>query len=559
MSKFWTRLARRGAQGERGAILIMATAGVVLAVVAAALAVDLGTLAQERRRDQKVADLAAIDAARDFPNMQARALESAQRNGLPTTAGYAITAVEGTKVGGTCVASAGAGKVCVTVTSPHKNNFLAGSQIVQARAVAGTLAEAGYTIGSSLASASLDDATTNVPILNRVFGRFLGGLTGQANLLSYKGLAEGNVTLRQLQAAFGVGTLNELMTSNITMGQLLTATATALNNQGTVAAIDAHNRVLELQSVTTNTATFKLGDFIEASQGSGDSALDGNLNVLELITAGAEVANKNNLIDAGSIISLPVPGVGTLSTKLSIRVIEGPKWYRGLPGAGSYRKTSQLEITLTPTIDVNFTSTTLLLLTANLRLVGDLPVKFTAAGAEGLLQSVRCTAPNQGVTVQATSLPVTTHTSANLSIYSQGVPLVGGNVRVNLAVSPSDVNTITGGPYNLVFNYPNDFTPPDPDGQTTPGAPAGIDLTTGNVSVSVGVLGLSIPLLGSLTLSGVANAVIDPVLDPVMTAVANYLTTPALKSLGVRVGPVDVTAPADWFNPATCGQPGLVQ
>ena len=65
MSWMWKRLRRQA--DERGAILVVAVAGVVLATIAAALAVDLGRQAAEKRTDQKVADLAALDGARALP------------------------------------------------------------------------------------------------------------------------------------------------------------------------------------------------------------------------------------------------------------------------------------------------------------------------------------------------------------------------------------------------------------------------------------------------------------------------------------------------------------
>ncbi len=52
---------------ERGSILVLSSVGLVLAMVATALSVDLGRLAQERRKNQKVADLAALDAVRVLP------------------------------------------------------------------------------------------------------------------------------------------------------------------------------------------------------------------------------------------------------------------------------------------------------------------------------------------------------------------------------------------------------------------------------------------------------------------------------------------------------------
>lgn len=573
MSKIWRR-----DKGERGAILVMSTVGVVLAVVAAALAVDLGTLAQERRRDQKVADLAALDAIRHpVGEWNARANESAARNGFPSGPGYSVTAVEGIKnASGACEASPGLGKVCVTVISPHKNNFVPGNATIVARAVAGPKAEAGFKMGSSLASASIDDAT-NLPILNRVFGRFLAGPTGQANVLSYKGLADVGMTWGQLQSQLGFGTLNELMNANLTMGQLLTATGTILNNQGTAAAISAYNDIVRLQSTTTSTATFKLGEMLTVAQGSEDKAAAGTVNVFELITGSAELANKNTFIDAGAFVDIPVNlgplGNHTLSTKLGLKVIEGPKWYYG-PVNGTVIKTSQMEVTLTPHLDIDFTAPLYNILSllsiignSNLQIVGDFPIKFTAAGALGTLEAIRCSNPNQGITVGVTSLPITTTASGNLSIaLSTVLNILTGDIKVNVNIDEeTSAQNIPGGPYHPEFAWSSDFTPPDPDGQTMPGAPVGVTLNQGNVTTTVGAAGLTelVGLLtGRLRLDGsgsVEAAILDPILNRVMNeVVAKYLTTPVLKALGVAVGPVDVWAPAEWFDPASCGQPGLL-
>lgn len=576
MSKIWRRLTRGGTGDERGAILILSTVGVVLAVVAAALAVDLGTLAQERRRIQKVADLAALDAVRDVPaNYDAKAKESAVRNGFPVAAGYNVVAVEGTKTGGTCVPSAGAGKACVTVTAPHKNDFLAGNQIVVARAVAGPSAQAGFWMGSSLLSASLDNATENLPLLNRVFGRWLGGPTGQASVVSYKGLADTSVQLRQLQAALGFGTPNELFNTNITMGQLLHATGVVLNNQGTAAALSAYNDIIRLENTTTSTAQFKLGDFLKVSQGYENKALDGSINVFELITGGAQVANKNNLIDAGTVIHLPIDYLApiadvTADATLKLKVIEGPKHYFGPVGGSA--TTSQIEVTLGTHVDVgsNLVVPTWLLNllsisgSEGLHIIGDVTAKYTAGGATGTLSAIRCANPNQGITVSVVSQPLTTHVEGTASIYDSSIlSFITGNVKVNVSFSPPDVSTPVGGPYAIDLAYPNDYAPNDPDGKSTPGTPVGITLGEGNVSTSAGAAGLLNTVLTTLKLEGansVEAAIINPILNPVLNAVANHLTTPALKALGVSLGPVDVWAsiPDGDFDPAGCGQPGLL-
>jgi uncharacterized membrane protein len=63
-------IVRRHQRDERGTILIMSIAGLIMAIFASALAVDLGRQAQEKKSDQLIADLAALDAARELEPLQ---------------------------------------------------------------------------------------------------------------------------------------------------------------------------------------------------------------------------------------------------------------------------------------------------------------------------------------------------------------------------------------------------------------------------------------------------------------------------------------------------------
>lgn len=556
MSRVWKR------RDERGAILVMSTVGFVLAIIASALAVDLGRIAQERRRDQKVADLAALDAVRELGNgdaaIQTAAQASAVRNELPD--GATVTAFEGTLTDGECIQQGGTGQVCVTISSTIDNSFRPGSRNVLARALAEKQEGAAFTIGSSVASASLD---TQLPILNGVFNRLLQ-TSGTVNLVSWQGVADANVKVRDLQTALGFGTLDELLTSDITAGQLLQATATALNNQGTVAALEAATRIASLAAVAQNTTRFKLGEYINVAQGYENKALDGSVDVLQLITAGAQLANKNNFVDAGSVMTVPNPlGGPVLTMSLGLKVIEGPKIYIGPEGGPvPALRTAQVEVTLTPHIDVNFDAPLINLLgivlgQSPLRLVGDLPVKFSAGEALGTLTDVRCTG-TPGITVSVDRSAVTTSTWANLRVTSQGVvdtlANVRADVRVGSSASPVTATAANPPPDTLVFSYPNEFTQPDPDGKSTGGAAPSLSVSPANVSTTVGVLGL--PL--NLSIGSVANAVINPILVPLISQVISRATGPALKALGISIGPVDVTAPAEYFDPAACGTPTLV-
>lgn len=47
--------------------MILSVVGMVLAMIAGGLAIDLGFVAQEAREAQKMADLAALDASRVLP------------------------------------------------------------------------------------------------------------------------------------------------------------------------------------------------------------------------------------------------------------------------------------------------------------------------------------------------------------------------------------------------------------------------------------------------------------------------------------------------------------
>src|SRR5438128_1310886 len=104
------------AEREHGSIMIMAAAAAVVMILAAALAVDIGRQALDKRNDRRVADLASLDTVRALDDvnpcnsstLQAHlvdvATQSANRNGykLPDTAdGHSLSVVAGTFSNGT--------------------------------------------------------------------------------------------------------------------------------------------------------------------------------------------------------------------------------------------------------------------------------------------------------------------------------------------------------------------------------------------------------------------------------------------------------------------------
>lgn len=514
---------------ERGAILIMATVGVVLAVVAAALAVDLGTIAQERRRDQKIADLAALDAVRDIPNAQAKAQASATRNNFPTAAGYTVVAIEGNKVGGTCQGSVGSGMVCVTVTSPAKNSFLPGSSVIVARAVAGAQPMGGFMIGSSLVT--LDSSRST--LLNKFLGGMLKGSDLSLSLVSYQGLAGANITLDALRmqlASLGVsaGNVSSLLSSNITMAQLLQASANALTAQGDVANATILNN---LRLAITNTTQFNLGKFMQVSQGADNVALASQMNIFQLVTAAAQVANGSNFIDISNV-GIAIPNVS--STGVKLQVIQPPQYRFGPVGASV--STAQIDLSVTTTL--NALPVVLGLIGANIS--GTLPIHVTGAGATGTIKAINCgVSPSMTITVDPTafsgSASGSLHVAALLPIAD--IPITD--------VVPS----VDGPPVDQTWSYPSQFPPPlgTSTTQHAGSQPIGLQsLTNINAGTPVILGALPLPIGSIVTL--VLGAV-----KPVLGLVDNSVLTPLLTALGIDVGSADTTALS-----MTCGQPGLV-
>lgn len=534
------RRASAGPREERGAILVISTIGVVVAIIATALSVDLGRLGQERRRDQKVADMAALDAVRDVAQRQPRAEAAAVRNGFPTGPGYSVVTELGRMAGGSFVVDPTGDAVRVTVTSPFENAFLPGSRSVSATAVAKVRKDAGFSIGSSLARVN---GTVNAPLMNRILEPLLGASSGTLTLdaVSYQGLSAGSVKLGEVATAMGFGTVNELLTANVKLKDLIRATATVLNNHGDVLAV----KVNQIADSTNSSKTLTVGNMIKVTQGAEDSAAGAMVNVLQLISGSAQVANKGSFLTASGIANVPVTGVGTLGTSMGIKVIEPPRIYIG-PVGGSV-STSQVEITFNSTIDVPLTG----LLGGVLKATGNLPVKVVGAGATGTLTNVVCSGAGQGITVGVDTQSVATSVNSAVNLYVLSTAaLAASNVTVQGSATGADAP-----PTSLSFAYPSEFSPPAAS-KTTPGSPMNANLTTSPVAGNVSIK-LSLLTTVSVSASVVSQAVLDASV-PLINQLKVRAGGQELAALGMSVGIADVAALKDAFDPTKCGSPGLV-
>jgi len=525
---------------ERGAILVLSAVFMVVMVVLVALAVDIGFLGNDKRDDHKMADLAALDGMRymidhSCPGSSQQQTDvtnavnqSLARNGYSTSGhGNSVTVELGTVdptskvfslVADKCTATA----VRVTVGSVTGFRFQPGSQGASAKAVADRADIGGFSIGSNVASLSTNEAALLGPILSQMIcnpGDVSCSVT--ANAVGWGGLLNGTVTLGALQqqlvnGGLDVGSFDKLMNTNITLAQLYTASASALNNQGDAADYNIFNTIA---GQAKSTQSFKLGDYITVEQGGETAALATGLNLFQLLVGSAEIANGNNAVSVPNI-SVTVPSVS--STSLSLTAVEKPKIYIG-PAGGSV-STSQINMTVTPNLNIGIP------LVATV--TGGVPLHLTGGGAIGTLSSVACQGSPQSITVGATTQAYAATASPTLSVtLPLGSPLNVLNLNVNSTGGSGSGSQV--------------FTTADQSKTWTPST-AHIGATT--LSLSANVTASS----SNSVVSNLINGSLLPAIKPVLDTVDSSVIQPLMKALGADVGSADIV-------PLTvkCGLPQL--
>ena len=576
-------LARARRREERGTILILSVVGMVIAMIAAGLAIDIGRIAQAARDDQKVADLAALDAARVAPaDYAVAAAASALRNGFPTGPGYSVTAIEGVKTNNQCVASAGAGSVCVTVTSPHTNAFpfLAGRDSVTRTAMAGAGAAIGTVkVGSSLASVSGTLPPMEVLMLNRVMSALTGG-SYNINAVGWRGLADSTVTFSALtqalggvtgNSAFTLGSTNEVLNTTFTANQLLTATANVLNNNGNSSVA---TNVLNIRNGIQTTATYlsvplKLYDFFDFGSvvvGNKQDVANMTLNVLDLIRGGAILADGDHFasfnLAAADVIGGAIPG-GFSNAKVSMGLIEGPQYSFGPAGKDATNTyytsahTSQIRVKIDVTIRVPLTQALTGLLGVVLVPAGTLvdatfSYYLNAGNAHAYLDAIRCGTTSTptgvdiwGVTDVGTSRfglvsDTDLRTAATIPVPApnQTVLSILGIVNVK---ATGLVTTNIPGNSGIMRTFLPPYTDTSPS-QTVPGTMlslpslANTSLTTEALVVSLNTGTLITDLVSGINSTGLTFNSSAP-------GVATTILKPLYDSIGLSFGTADLWAP----------------
>jgi uncharacterized membrane protein len=387
-----------GAQG--GNFALMFAISLPMLVGTAAFMVDEAALYYQRRAMQAAVDLAAIHAAGNPSQALERArlaladsrqvahgltlaeLESQHATKLQVEAGRYVHSPALPVAQRFTPATQPADAVRISLARQGQLFFFRGlfpPPAIAVRATANASARAAFSIGSSLAS--VDGGMANA-LLNALLG-----INASAGVMSYSSLLNADVALfGVLDALAGrlnltAGTYDQLLAGEFALADLVAASATAASGesalavQAIAAATAAHLRL-------RGNRLIDLGPLGAMTVGTAEAGLAGSVGLLELIGAGASIANGRN--QAQLTMALAVPGLTSASLSVAIgEPAQGSGWL-GVGREQTRLHTAQTRLRLTVTVAGSG-----LLAGASIRL----PIYLELAGAEASLTTLACPRP----------------------------------------------------------------------------------------------------------------------------------------------------------------------
>jgi uncharacterized membrane protein len=529
---------RRDEQGIIAVVVSIITCFTLIPL--AAFAVDIGVQRVARRDMQALADVVALDLAREIDgrtysqlqgHLQTWADTSADRNskfgtatvvapelGIVDEANYDTTDADAVFTPVLSDADGIPNAVRVTASTTVDFSIHSGSGGAARSAIAMSSASACFRIGSFALH------------LNSEKSALLNALVGDAlnlSAISYTGLANANISLGALSTELGVGTPDELVDlDDLSLNQLFQASAHVLASDGGEAADVALLNTLASANFSS-LSHIALGDLFAIETGSG-AALASSINLFDLVAASAFLANGTNALAVPSVTA-GVPGVAGVTA--SLHVIQAPILKCGHVGAS--QPTSQI------TLDATFTlaNTNILGLTASSKVF----VHVDVAEATGTLTKIVCGMP-EGIDVSVASSLSQLGASLATDLKLLGVAMVHVDGGVG-TTAPGATNTVQ------IRIPPNAYDEPVSSG-------SGVVLPTMVLddlhATVLAVLPLGVTVSG--VLSGVLSSIVTPTVNPLITNFNNQITGPLSKLLGLELAGADVFA----VQTPTCADVSMV-
>ncbi len=309
-------------QRQRGAAAVFAAIGLISGLAAAALAIDMGRLYFAQRDLQRVANMAALDAARvaggcmGVPeNAEAAAfaetLGSIRRNSRnesqPDVAitpdrvevGRRRTSADGNRYFETAPEDKNrAVRVYLQRPAPARlmqfTGRAGGPSLLVATAAAYSRPMASIEVGSRLAQLSPN-------VLNNFLSQALGAPVN-LDLVSYRNLLGADVPVADILEDAGVGSPDEILEVDVPTRDFLDALVTAVGNTGNTIALAAAQRIADAAVLPTEVTPGEVLVLEDAAAGTLSGTL---VNAGALMLAVAQAANGAALLDVP--VDLPPP------------------------------------------------------------------------------------------------------------------------------------------------------------------------------------------------------------------------------------------------------------
>lgn len=526
----------RSDRSQEGSILIAASVFLLVGVILLG-SIQIGYMYYTKRELQKTADLAALTGVQSLwqgcSTAGEAAVAAAGRNfsGVNATYTCSIWSKDGRPVPETDNAL----NLTVTMRVSPIVPFVNANGLISATAQAVTSPVAAFSVGSRLLSVNSQGLLADIL-------RQAGLSVSSLDVLDSDGLANVDITPSGLLAALGlpasivsgVGTTEELTKlSNLTLGQVLDATATVVG-QSSVAATEVNavknviNLITDLPALDSlPVKLFGDGGVLTLPVGIDPvAALNAQLNALNLVAASVIVANGTNFMALGADLPLGV--------KVQAQVLSPPSLAVG--GIRTTAVSSQVELALTiddtklPLKGVGL----LLGVLANIHI----PLTINIANSGGRLEGL-CEPP---LTNDQALISIGTST-ISLSTVGTEITVLGGLLTASSTANyESSPISYTSAPEKFIVGEPR--TIPSSQSIDVAGL-TGNFLTNVLNNLQVKVLGLNLQTLTS-ALGGAIQPVLSSVLGPVLGSV--------LPTLGLDLNQTDVL-----LHSVQCASPRLVQ
>jgi uncharacterized membrane protein len=516
---------QRGAIGLTGGLLLL------LALLLTMLVVDSGRLWMQQKKLQSIADMSAIQTARHLgcnTGQQAViqiAQQAAFNNGFDGQLAASpnqvllgrLDTVQGIRQ---FTADGSAGAVYVRATKEVPSSLIAGGLF------GGTVtlhAEAVSMSDPPLATFGVGSFTTSLTsqqsvLLNGLLGGMLGGPLN-LDALTYRGIAATTVTLQDILAVSGqAGTVEELLNTNIAIGDLLDLVASAAAQNG-VADLQAISGIQTIANMTVKNVPLKLGDVLAVTTPDANAAASVALNALSIITTAAMIANGNNAITLPLAINIP----SLTSINALVTITEPPQLAIGPAGGGALctaARTAQIRARVAVLVNIP--------LLARI----DLALGVEVAQGSASLRSIQTSDGETEVVIDASpgiaSLKLTNNAGTQPARITTLLNLPLADIGLNLPLQPPSPQTMT-------FNVDHPLKGHLPMSQTA-SSQLGSSLENALGQPNT----LSVTVLSVLNL-GLLNNVLSSLVSPLLAEIGRVLLDPLLNLLGIRLGGMDIT------------------